>query len=78
MAAASAWLPLLFETLVVVLTTIRTLGSVRHKSAGMIARVLLQDGILYYRYSSEFFCDQPLVDDEVVLVLFSRQTRLGL
>ena len=49
MAAASAWLPLLYDTIVVILTVHRTLGPVRHKTAGKIARVLLRDGILYYR-----------------------------
>ena len=45
----SAWLPLLYDTVVVLLTIRRTLGPVRRKTAGKIARVLLRDGILYYR-----------------------------
>ncbi|GJE97687.1 hypothetical protein PsYK624_139080 [Phanerochaete sordida] len=47
-ASASAWLPLLYDTLVLALTLKRTLGPVRNKTAGKIARVLLRDGILYY------------------------------
>ena len=52
MAAASAWLPLLYDTLVLGLTLYRTLGPVRNKTAGKIARVLLRDGMLYYRSAS--------------------------
>ena len=48
-ASASAWLPLLYDTIVLILTLKRTLGPVRNKTAGKIARVLLRDGILYYR-----------------------------
>lgn len=49
MASASAWLPLLYDTVIVALTLNRTLSSVRHKTASNIARVVLRDGILYYR-----------------------------
>lgn len=47
-AAASAWLPLLYDTIVLLLTLYKTLGPVRHKNAGKIARVLLRDGMLYW------------------------------
>jgi len=47
-ASASAWLPLLYDTLVLILTLNRTLKPVRHRTAGKIVKVLLRDGILYY------------------------------
>ncbi|KAI0049405.1 hypothetical protein FA95DRAFT_1677530 [Auriscalpium vulgare] len=47
-AAASAWLPLLYDTVVVALTLYRTAGAVWTKTAGQIVRVLLQEGLLYY------------------------------
>jgi len=47
-ASASAWLPLTYDTIVLILTLKRTLGPIRRKTAGKIARVLLRDGILYY------------------------------
>lgn len=48
-ASASAWLPLLYDTLILILTLNRTLKPVRHRTAGKIMKVLLRDGILYYR-----------------------------
>ncbi|KAH8085961.1 hypothetical protein BXZ70DRAFT_900026, partial [Cristinia sonorae] len=48
LASASAWLPLTYDTIVVILTLNRTLKPVRHHSAGKIMRVLLRDGLLYY------------------------------
>ena len=50
-ASASAWLPLTYDTIVLALTLNKTLGPIRRKTAGNIARVLLRDGILYYRYA---------------------------
>ncbi|KAI0785123.1 hypothetical protein C8Q75DRAFT_809308 [Abortiporus biennis] len=47
-ASASAWLPLLYDTVILILTLNRTLQPVRHQAAGKIMRVLLRDGILYY------------------------------
>ena len=54
-SSASAWLPLCYDTLVLVLTLNCTLGAVRNKTAGKIARVLLRDGILYYRSAIQVF-----------------------
>ncbi|KAI0088523.1 hypothetical protein BDY19DRAFT_993920 [Irpex rosettiformis] len=48
LASASAWLPLTYDTIVLTLTLYKTLGPLRKKTAGKIARVLLRDGILYY------------------------------
>jgi len=47
-ASASAWLPLLYDTLILALTINRTLTAIRQRTAGKIMRVLLRDGILYY------------------------------
>ncbi|KAI0075079.1 hypothetical protein K474DRAFT_1664666 [Panus rudis PR-1116 ss-1] len=47
-ASASAWLPLLYDTIIFALTLNRTLRPVLHKSFDTIARVLLRDGLLYY------------------------------
>ena len=65
-AAASAWLPLLFDTVVLALTVWKTYGTasalfrmrkttviVGRKASPLtgIAAVLLQEGILYYRHA---------------------------
>ncbi|KAI0060354.1 hypothetical protein BV25DRAFT_1917716 [Artomyces pyxidatus] len=47
-AASSAWLPLLYDTVVVALTLYRTVRAVWSKTAGQIFRVLLREGLLYY------------------------------
>ncbi|KAI0292672.1 hypothetical protein B0F90DRAFT_1768640 [Multifurca ochricompacta] len=51
-ASSSAWLPLLYDTVVVSLTLIRTTTAMTSKPASQIFRVLLQEGLLYYRYTS--------------------------
>ena len=48
-SSASAYLPLLYDTVVVLLTIYRTVGQIRQRTAGKIMRVLLRDGLLYYR-----------------------------
>lgn len=50
-ASASAWIPLLYDTVVLIFTLYRTLPSLksRETQAGDIVRVILRDGILYYR-----------------------------
>ncbi|KAI9432409.1 hypothetical protein BJY52DRAFT_1231880, partial [Lactarius psammicola] len=47
-ASGTAWLPLLYDTVVVSLTLYRTARALYDKSAGQIIRVLLQEGLLYY------------------------------
>lgn len=61
-ASASAWLPLLYDTIVLILTLKRTLGPVRNKTAGKIAQVLLRDGILYYRCVASSISQRPLAE----------------
>lgn len=48
LASASAWLPLTYDTIVVVLTVNRTIKPFRHQNASTIMRVLLRDGLMYY------------------------------
>ncbi|KAJ7366491.1 hypothetical protein DFH08DRAFT_834476 [Mycena albidolilacea] len=47
-ASASAWYPLLYDSIVFALTVNRTLPSIRKKQAGFIVKRLLEDGVLYY------------------------------
>ncbi|CAL1713532.1 unnamed protein product [Somion occarium] len=47
-ASASAWLPLLYDTIVLAFILKRTLQPVRRRAAGKIMTVLLRDGLLYY------------------------------
>ncbi|KAI0754896.1 hypothetical protein C8Q80DRAFT_1266432 [Daedaleopsis nitida] len=47
-ASASAWLPLLFDTIVLSLTLYRTYRGIKHYSTSKIMRVILREGIMYY------------------------------
>ncbi|KAJ7750961.1 hypothetical protein DFH07DRAFT_961180 [Mycena maculata] len=47
-ASASAWYPLMYDSIVFALTVNRTLPSIRKKEAGFIVKKLLEDGLLYY------------------------------
>lgn len=47
-ASSSAWIPLLYDTIVFSLTFYRTYPSIKHKEAGTVVRRILQDGLLYY------------------------------
>ncbi|KAJ6620701.1 hypothetical protein B0H10DRAFT_2215695 [Mycena sp. CBHHK59/15] len=47
-ASASAWYPLLYDSIVFGLTVNRTLPAIRTKEAGAILRKLFEDGLLYY------------------------------
>ncbi|KAJ7465239.1 hypothetical protein FB451DRAFT_1402944 [Mycena latifolia] len=47
-ASASAWYPLLYDSIVFGLTVNRTLPAIRKKQAGFIVKKLLEDGLLYY------------------------------
>ncbi|KAH7913952.1 hypothetical protein BJ138DRAFT_1214535 [Hygrophoropsis aurantiaca] len=48
MASASAWLPLLYDTVVFSLTLKATVPSIRNKQTGHVFRTLLANGLLYY------------------------------
>ena len=48
-ASSTAWLPLLYGTVVVSLTVYRTACSVLSKNTSEMLRVLLREGLLYYR-----------------------------
>ncbi|KAJ7202881.1 hypothetical protein GGX14DRAFT_370029, partial [Mycena pura] len=47
-ASASAWLPLLYDSVVLVLTLIRTLPLARDRNRAYIVTRLLEDGLIYY------------------------------
>lgn len=49
-AAASAWLPLLYDTIVLVLTVRRTYAGIRSPTVSRTMPILLKEGVLYYRY----------------------------
>ena len=51
-ASATAWLHLLYGTVVLGLTLFRTARALYSKSASQILRVMLQEGLLYYRYGT--------------------------
>lgn len=49
-ASSSAWLPLLYDTVIFGLTLYRTVPPIRREEASYIIKRLLEDGLLYYRY----------------------------
>ena len=48
LASSTAWLPLLYDTVIISLTIYRTASSVNAKPASFVRRVLFQEGLLYY------------------------------
>ncbi|KAF8487698.1 hypothetical protein F5888DRAFT_121764 [Russula emetica] len=57
LASSTAWLPLLFDTTVMVLTMYRTARSVHSRTTSDMFRVLFREGLLYY----SFICTITLV-----------------
>ena len=53
-ASLSAWLPLIYDTIVIALTLHKCVGPVKNKTAGHIMRTLVTDGLSYYRFVSMF------------------------
>ncbi|KAG7088656.1 hypothetical protein E1B28_012628 [Marasmius oreades] len=53
LASSSAWIPLLYDTIVFGLTINRALPSIRRKQAGAVLKKIVEDGLLYY---SVIFC----------------------
>ncbi|TFK38997.1 hypothetical protein BDQ12DRAFT_650645 [Crucibulum laeve] len=47
-ASSSAWIPLLYDTLIFGLTLYRTIPPIRREEASYIIKRLLEDGLLYY------------------------------
>jgi len=47
-SAASAWIPLLYDTIVLLLTLYITVPSIRRDGRGHIVRTIFTDGLLYY------------------------------
>ena len=52
LASSSAWLPLLYDTVVLVLITHKTLPALRLKNRYSIMKRLLGDGLIYYTYAT--------------------------
>ncbi|KAJ7574869.1 hypothetical protein C8J56DRAFT_1124651 [Mycena floridula] len=48
LAASSAWIPLLYDTVVFGLTLYRTISAIQNKTQLTVIRRILEDGILYY------------------------------
>ncbi|KAF8644430.1 hypothetical protein AX16_008489 [Volvariella volvacea WC 439] len=48
LASSSAWLPLLYDTVIFGLTLYRTFPSIRHRNAPFVMKRLLEDGLIYY------------------------------
>ena len=57
LAASSAWLPLLYDTAVFGLTLYRTYPSLKNRNPSYIMKRLLQDGLIYYRFSFDAFLE---------------------
>ncbi|KAF9265408.1 hypothetical protein L218DRAFT_861018, partial [Marasmius fiardii PR-910] len=53
LASSSAWIPLLYDTIVFGLTIHRAFPSIRRKQASVILKRIMEDGLLYY---SVIFC----------------------
>ena len=62
-SSASAWLPLLFDTVVLIFTVKKTYNSAG-RSAGCsgLARALLQEGIAYYTYAHSSSLNRAVTD----------------
>ena len=56
LASSSAWLPLLYDTVVLALTVNRTLPSLKNKNSSYVMKRLLEDGLIYYTCVLVFFC----------------------
>ena len=50
LAASSAWLPLLYDTVVLGLTVARTIPSLKNRNTAYVMKRLLEDGLIYYRW----------------------------
>ncbi|KIM36586.1 hypothetical protein M413DRAFT_31622 [Hebeloma cylindrosporum] len=48
LASSSAWIPLLYDTIIFALTLYRTIPPIRREEASYIVKRLLEDGLLYY------------------------------
>ena len=55
LASSSAWLPLLYDTVVLGLIAHRTLPALRLKNRYSIMKRLLEDGLIYYTYATSIF-----------------------
>ena len=72
----SAWIPLAFDTIVILLTLARCIGPLTHKSPGNTFRTLVKDGALYYRFVNAPLRD--IVDIEFPQAFYSALMQLWL
>lgn len=54
----SAWLPLIYDTLCILLTLWRCAGPLREHAAGVIVKTLVKDGAIYYRCVYRLFVQE--------------------
>ncbi|KAJ6602256.1 hypothetical protein B0H10DRAFT_665004 [Mycena sp. CBHHK59/15] len=47
-AASSAWMPLLYDSVVLILILMKTLPSIRNRNTSFMMKRLLEDGLIYY------------------------------
>jgi hypothetical protein len=48
LSSAAAWIPLLYDTIILLLTLYVTVPSIRRSERGFIVRTILTDGLRYY------------------------------
>lgn len=69
LASSSAWLPLLYDTIVFALVVMKTLPSIRDRYRGFTARLimtrLLEDGLIYYTCVSPKVLDIDCISEDI-------------
>lgn len=76
-SSGSAWLPLLYDTVVLVLTFRRTFPSIRNEPGGStlyIMKRVLEDGLIYYRQvnrlaSIRYTDERPIVASSAIFAV---------
>jgi len=66
LASSSAWIPLLYDTIIFVLTLYRTVPPIRREEASYILKRLLEDGLLYYRSVDCLHLTSNVIHDVVI------------
>lgn len=68
-AAASAWLPLLYDTIILGITVQRAYADDKHPTVGRITRILLEEGVSYYRCVAACHSGQASGSDSLIVVI---------
>lgn len=71
LASSSAWIPLLYDTIVFGLTLRKTVPPLRRAQASYIIQRLLEDGILYYRWVNATSAEQRPQQNHLYSVILS-------